>query len=182
MYSVAGYQTGITSEDANASESVKLHFGVAGVTEGTVFTAGSEGAGGHPLGGTFYVTYDGKGKNPIAPSAKRPILDLGELVTAALTQRISSLRADYEFYGFTVKSVADGFTATDRNGFVVRVVEMPASEYLNSIGHVAFHFHLRDEHDGKETIKLGEDSEAILNDRDLFLVLQKKKFDALKPL
>ena len=60
VFHQAGYQIGVTSNDANAGETAKRHFGFDGVTLGGIFTVGGDGPVGHPVGGTFYVDYNGK--------------------------------------------------------------------------------------------------------------------------
>jgi hypothetical protein len=57
MFYQAGYQIGVTSNDVNAGEKAKRNFGVNGVTLGGMFTVGSDGPVGHPVGGTFFIDY-----------------------------------------------------------------------------------------------------------------------------
>jgi hypothetical protein len=81
---------------------------------------------------------------------------------------------------FATKPSIGGFTATDSTGFVIRVLQVPTEDVFTSFGHVALRFHLRETHVGREEVKIDDNSRAVYDGRDFFLILQTELFDAMR--
>jgi hypothetical protein len=182
IFSQYGYEIGVTSADQHAREAAQGYFKSNGleVVKGGLFTVGEAGALGHPIGGAFYVSYGSH--FPLTKNEKMPLAELKEVITAISPERMSVQR-EYAFFNFEIKRTSDGFTATDKNGFRVRVVQIPEKDIpsIISLGQVALHFHLREAHVGRKEVRIDDSSKAIYDGRDLFLVLKRAVFDSLKP-
>jgi hypothetical protein len=82
VYFQYGYGIGVTSADDGARETAQSYFKSNGVewVKGGLFTIGEVGAIGHPLGGTFLVTYGSRAPRP--KNEKLALAELKEVVTA----------------------------------------------------------------------------------------------------
>jgi hypothetical protein len=161
-----GNQIAFGSTQKDAKEKAIKYYGNGGLDFPGVFTVGRDGQAGHPVGGTFFVDYGGGGLIPVNDSMK--IEKFCGLITT-ISEIKKDIIDDYRFFHLSA-DYSDGiYTLKDPLGFTVTIVEQPVESIV--FGHVALKFKLKNGIPGHEEYPISGFMKAIIDDRDLLIVL-----------
>lgn len=150
-----------------------MHWGEHGAPN--LFTVGSEFIAGHPLGGTFFVSYGPS--PPSTQNASSPVASLLEVVMALPTYRMGE-STTYRALGFSERPIEGGIELTDSEGLTVHLIERPNADFM-SFGPWALRFRIPEpvaeprqvEIDASKTLK------AVYQSQELWLVLRPDLFN-----